>query len=336
MQQVQIWHMEDDSLTSFHDHDKAGAAAFFPNGTRLVTTSGTGTIRIWDIKSSVPLLELTLQDSFDPLMNLRPRRTEPAEFRPCRYLLISSDGGRMLSSRHLWDLVNYRKLAEVYRPIAAIFTPNGHRVVFITEHSSVSILDAITGAKLYYTYGYAHISLMPTRCFCLDAHGGIDIFDIECHPAPIVVQRLSCIYPPDRMAVRDTSSDTWYYGENGARLIWLPEEMRRVWLATGSQSSGSYRLVLGGNSDELTIMDMEDYMKVLPAGTWRKGGVRYADPTVSNALVSASGMMVRGLATLLVDTRDDCWFYKNIVFSATDADSSPLLDPYDINGEDDE
>jgi len=63
---------------------------------------------------------------------------------------------------------------------------------------------------------------------------------------------------------------------------------------------------------------MEDYVKVLPDGTWRKGGVRYADPTVSNALVSASGMM-------------------NMVFSAPYADSSSYVDPYDISdGEDDE
>jgi hypothetical protein len=63
-------------------------------------------------------------------------------------------------------------------------------------------------------------------------------------------------------------------------------------------------LVLGGNTGELTIMDMEDYVKVLPAGAWRKGGVRYTHPRYPPA--SASGIMVHGLASLLEDSIDDC------------------------------
>ena len=78
--------------------------------------------------------------------------------------------------------------------------------------------------------------------------------------------------------------------------MWLPEEMWHIWLATGSQSFGSYRLVLGRNNDGLTIMDMEDYVKALPTGVWRKGGIWYANAQI-NTLVSASGMTVRGLTS---------------------------------------
>ena len=202
LQHVQMWHMKEDLVITIEDLDKAGVAAFFPSGIQLVTMSGTGAIRIWDITSNVPQQQLTLEDSVNSSREMA---------RP--YLLISSDSTRMVSSRYLWDIVNYQKLAEVSDPSAAMFTSNGHRVTLISERYGrtyvVTILDAITGASLYSDnyYEYAHISLTPTCLLCFDVYGGIEILDIESlsTPGPTIVQHLSCIYPPDQMMIRNPS-----------------------------------------------------------------------------------------------------------------------------------
>lgn len=85
----------------------------------------------------------------------------------------------------------------------------------------------------------------------------------------------------------------WYQGANGARLIWLPHNMRPVWLATGKKPFGSRRLFLGSGSD-VAVLDVDDYLEALPAGvTWREPGIRYLEDTESfDAFMSKSGYKV--------------------------------------------
>jgi hypothetical protein len=72
---------------------------------------------------------------------------------------------------------------------------------------------------------------------------------------------LSCVYPPDHMTViQSPQVDGWYYGNIGSRFVWLPEDVGRVWLARGKEPSQSCYLVLGGNTDKITILDMKDYV----------------------------------------------------------------------------
>ena len=75
--------------------------------------------------------------------------------------------------------------------------------------------------------------------------------------------------------------------------------MKRVWLATGTPGFGSRYLILGQTVNDLTILDMEDYLHGLPVkGTWREGGIRYVydydgyEMRRASALVSSSGLPV--------------------------------------------
>jgi len=116
-------------------------------------------------------------------------------------------------------------------------------------------------------------------------------------PTSVDVDVLSCVYPPDCIMVTEPSFGRddevgWYYGVKGTRLIWLPDDIRSVWLATGRQRFGSRYLVLGQNANNVTILDMEDYLRALPdQGAWREGGIRYVDKgeaVRASALASAS------------------------------------------------
>ena len=88
--------------------------------------------------------------------------------------------------------------------------------------------------------------------------------------------------------------DGWYVA-NGARLFWLPHNMRPVWLAPRKQPFGPRRLIFGSGND-IAILDVDDYLEVLPAGVaWREAGVRYLDDWDSrsfDALMSGSGNKV--------------------------------------------
>ena len=103
----------------------------------------------------------------------------------------------------------------------------------------------------------------------------------------------------------------WYQGVNGARIIWLPEKIR-VWLTTGTPGFGSQYLILGRTVNDLTILDMEDYLCGLHVnGTWREGGIQYIgdkdEMKRASALASSSGLSVRRsqMAHFVVDADID-------------------------------
>ena len=93
--------------------------------------------------------------------------------------------------------------------------------------------------------------------------------------------------------------DGWYLGVDGTRLIWVPDDVRSVWLATGRQAFGTWHLIFGGNVNSVTILEMEDYLQGLPIkGAW-KGGVRHTTigvkEQIAGTLASATGMLVRNI-----------------------------------------
>jgi hypothetical protein len=74
----------------------------------------------------------------------------------------------------------------------------------------------------------------------------------------------------------------------GAGLIWLPHNMRPIWLTTGKRF-GSHCLILGSGNN-VAVLDVDDYLEALLDGVaWREAGVRYLeDPKLFNALMSES------------------------------------------------
>jgi len=274
---IEMWNVDANSVVTFDNYDTAQAAAFFPDGTRLVTTA-SGAMRMWDITSNTPSLVSTLSDS-----------------KRHNHLVISSDGTRLASSGGLWDIVNHQQLVSFRHWVAdPMFTSDGKCIAYIDD-KTVHILDAITGTTLHQLTGFTHISINSTRVLCLSVDGYIRILDTRCLPTS---EFLSCVYSPDRMMVKARQWwGGWYLGANDRRLIWLPNDLGNVYLATGTQQSESSRLVFGKNADEVTILDMEDYLEVLPVGAaWRKGGIQYVDSAQAQracALTSESGISVR-------------------------------------------
>jgi WD40 repeat protein len=271
---IEMWNVDVNSVVTFDNYDTAQAAAFFPDGTRLVTTSANE-MRMWDLTSNNPSLVSTW--SADTYNN---------------YLVISSDGTRLASSAGLWDIVNHRQLVSFYSG-APMFTSDGKCVAYI-YFETVHILDAITGTELHQLTGFTHISINSTQVLCLSADGYICILDTRCLPPS---ESLSCVYSPDCMMVKKLQWwGGWYLGADGTRLIWLPNDLGNLCLATGTQRSESSCLVFGENADEITILDMEDYLEVLPVGAaWRKGGIRYVhrfQAPQTCALMSESGITV--------------------------------------------
>jgi WD40 repeat protein len=275
---IEMWKLDANSVITFDNYDTAQAAAFFPDGTRLVTTSASRAMRMWDLTSNTPSLVSTL-----------PASTHD------NHLVISSDGTRLALSGGLWDIVNHRQLVSFeWSTRAPMFTSDGKCIAYIDCFKTVHILDAITGTALYRLTGFTHILINSTRLLCLSADGYICILDTRCLPAS---EFLSCVYSPDCMIVNETNQGGWYLGADGARLIWLPNDLGNVYLATGTQQSESSYLVFGKNTDEVMILDMEDYLDMLPVGAaWRKGGIQYVDSAQAQracALMSESGISVR-------------------------------------------
>jgi hypothetical protein len=124
----------------------------------------------------------------------------------------------------------------------------------------------------------------------------VRVMDLTCLPTSVNTEVLSCVYPPDSTMIQSFQDDGWYCATNGARLIWLPQDMQPVWLATGGGPFRSQCLILG-STNGLAILDMEDYLEVPPVSVaWRKGGVRHMHDFVTlsqaNALMSESGSAV--------------------------------------------
>ena len=275
----QIWFVTEDlAVTLAEDGVSSMSAAFFPDGMRFLTSANR--VCIWDMPSTTPVLVSTL--TADGWSN---------------YTSISSDGARLSVCGGLWDLVNGRQITSYTEGTgAAQFSPDC-KLVALVGYGGIHILDAITGAGLYKSHLFSprqlSFSLDSTRLLTLD-YGRHQVLDLRSLPTSIGTESLSCVYPPDCMMIQSQRQqrDGWYVA-NGARLIWLPHNMRPVWLALGKQPFGSRRLFLGSGND-VAVMDVDDYLEALPAGVaWREAGVQYLRDTGSfDALMSESGNKV--------------------------------------------
>ena len=311
---MQMWNICTNSIVGFDDVD---SAAIFPDCSQLLTSSSHINAQIWNISSRSPLLISTSTVAV---------AKEDEDF-----LAISSDGTRLLSSSGLWDIVNFRfkELASFHAYIHAVkFSPDCKHIVLIDD--KLRIFDAATGALLHQMkysdattfsrtivdYGsstprlqrlrYKYLSdirfsfSVDSKCLCVLK--GDHLSTIRGLPTSVNVDSFSCIYPRDciMMTAHKESlfEDGWYLGVHRIRLIWVPDDVRSVWLETGRQAFRTRHLILGRNVNNITILSMEDYLQGLPIkGAWREGGVRYTRTIVeekrAETLASATGMLVR-------------------------------------------
>jgi len=296
---VQIWHIiKGPEIMTLDCGQNVRSIAFLPNAVQFITMSYGGTMQIWDIMHTPALLS-TLSTS-----GRRDTHT----------IVISPDGTRLLSFTpfgsapyQLFDLPNQKELvpqANLAGDIigAAVFSPDSSRIACDTSTHLV-IIDAADGVLLHHPIRLNRrrvsesLAFSPdsTRLFHISPEGNICIFNIEHLPTSVDIK---ISYPPDHMVTRIRHTGTryswgeienkaagWYHGENGARLIWLPKDMRDVWLAMHRL------LVLEQNAREVTVLDMTDYLNAVPTArvAWRNGGIRY---TSSDAEVAGAYALV--------------------------------------------
>ena len=277
---VQIWLVTEDlAVTLDEDGVRSTSAAFFPDGRRFLANTDN-IVCIWDMPSTTPVLVSTLTSG------MWGGRAS-----------ISSDGARLILNDGLWDLVNGWRITSYTKDATfAEFSPDC-KFVAIGSYDGVHILDATTGAELYRSQLFSprqpSFSLDSTRLLTLH-YEHTQVLDLRSLPTSVGTKSLSCVYPPDYMMIQSRlqQRDGWYVA-NGTRLIWLPHDMRRVWLVLGKQPFGSRRLFLGSGND-VAVLDVDDYLKVLPAGVaWREAGVQYLKYSGwFDALMSISGNKV--------------------------------------------
>jgi WD40 repeat protein len=290
---LRMWHInEEDNCVIEFDHDHS--AAFFPNASQIITISSEHSeLRIWDIMESTPRLLLSSTCLGWP------------RYQNILWPDISSDGTRLLACGGLWDINNFcfRELVS-FDTSTAKFSPDS-KLVVCGSYDNVRIFDAITGTMLSQSHCFVHSPSfsLDSKQLCSINQDQNGILVTRCSSTSVEQDILSHVYRPDSLMMSQQSSffdyGGWYRGVNAASIIWLPVNMRKVQLATGTPWFGSRYLILGRTVNDLTILDMEDYLcRLSVKGVWREGGIRYVDvdgdeERRASALASSSGLSVR-------------------------------------------
>jgi TIR domain/NB-ARC domain/WD domain, G-beta repeat/APAF-1 helical domain len=113
-------------------------AAFFPDGTRILTSSTDGSARIWDATTGREITAL--------------RGYENAATRAA----FSADGTRILTisagTARIWDAITGREITTLRghndRVFTAFFSTDGSRIVSASDDQTARIWDAITGREI--------------------------------------------------------------------------------------------------------------------------------------------------------------------------------------------
>ena len=191
----------------------------------------------------------------------------------------------------VWNMVdiNNSRVTTRFRADLASLSPDGRFIAFVQNNFlngtwDVSITSStISHTARIYSDDITTIAFSPdsTRLLAMARDGQVHIWDFEALDSsrgnPIDIPS---IVPSDRMIVQSYRDemifDGWFYGGNGARLLWLPHDMRKVLLATGIEDC---RLKIQRGASNVAILDMKDYSKVPHVGPWWKGGIRFVDGT---------------------------------------------------------
>ena len=162
-----------------HTYD-VNAAAFSPDGTKIVTASGDGTVRVWDSRSGGELLRLEghsdivnaasfnadgsqiVSASYDGSIRLwdagsgRPLRQLEGHGGGISTAEFSADGTKILSASQdgtvrLWEVATGRELLVIDEDEAGVtaahFSPDGTKIVTAAA-AAIRIRDAATGREL--------------------------------------------------------------------------------------------------------------------------------------------------------------------------------------------
>ncbi|KAH7918285.1 WD40 repeat-like protein [Leucogyrophana mollusca] len=292
-----IWGLVDGDLVMISSGGHSNArelksAAFLGSHTKILLI-GERDVQIWDTSAS-------------PSNRPNTVLAEPWLYSKS---LLSPDGSQLLFNNRLYlvdtatSSTQIHKSFDLQRSDGAIFSSDSRYVVqrrydHLENTPSVEITDVSDGScmcLLTSEYYGVHTDSILFRSDCsrlvaLFTHGDIRVWHLG--ELPHLTQRRlestssfphNSLFPLSgqfhtslhRFACKN---DGWLIGEDGERLLWLPDEMRAVKLLTARRHG---RLVLeraSGEGSAPIVLDMSDYLTVPQvARGWREGGVHICD-----------------------------------------------------------
>lgn len=253
------------------------------DGTRIVITNNNH-MEMWDAMLGTKIFDFQGSTNSDKIV-------------------FSPDGSQLLSINKynticLWDattgaLINVlsagRNLCHcgacIFPQTHPIFSPDGTKVAsWVNTWPGIHLWDGKTGIYMYRLLsGITNLlnirsltfSPSSTQILCestFNNKNGMEIWDIKDLPHSITS---TSDYPAKTMMVCHIdvcmSDDGWFWGENGARLFWVPPRERGIWFL-----SPQHKAILGRDQHKVVIVDIEEYLKLSQVRrSWRENGVQY-------------------------------------------------------------
>jgi hypothetical protein len=217
---VQAEHAVRESLQASHIRailrghtGRVWAAAFSPDGSRVITTSSDGTARLWDATTGMVVNELRIH-------------TGPVRAAAVRGAL-SSDGSRLIfvsddGTARVWDTTTGAAMAELRgRPHSVFdggFSPDGSLVVTNSGSFRLQVWDAMTGVAVVEMRGHrapvqqALFSRDGSRMVTASADGTARVWDVKTGAAVAELRGYqvwvsSAAFSPDGSRVVTASED---------------------------------------------------------------------------------------------------------------------------------
>ncbi|KAG7221233.1 hypothetical protein INR49_017450 [Caranx melampygus] len=218
-------------LTGEGHSDWLSSCSFHPDGSKLATTSGDATVRVWDFSQGSCVL--TLSGHSQP--------TWGCSFHSCGHFLVSCSADR---TAKLWDLNSEICCLILRRHTASVnsvcFLPLSNLLLTCSADKTLALWDTRQGVCTTTLHGHLHpcnhasFSLAGDLIASCDSHGAVKVWDIRKLLSPV------------------TSVDT---GPLGANQVVFSPSGKRVAIASSDRlvrlvEVGSYAVSsLSGHSD---------------------------------------------------------------------------------------
>ena len=147
-------------------NSEMASACFSPDGSRIVTGSEDGNVRVW---STMPYLELFTSDNAEQVLY------DFVDFHTETSVCFSPDGKRIVTggrnnTAKVWDAETGHELLTLIGHTDAVtsvcFSPDGKRIVISGYHKCAKVWDAETGHELLTLIG--HTDAVTSVCFSPD------------------------------------------------------------------------------------------------------------------------------------------------------------------------